>query len=221
MPNKLSQRFDELAEQLKEVEASEKPTYHSITEKHYDEVDYALFYTWKVKATHLIETACGKESQHLKAFVDASEGFMSRRGALGRMSAVFAGAKEDYQGGYCATVRSLVEAEVFDSELEQASELLDKHHKVPAAVVAGTVLETAIRGLCERNNLPHGKSDKLETMNAALVKAGVYNLTVQKRVTALADIRNNAAHGKQDAFTDDDVKSMIGEVERFLAQHLT
>ena len=54
-------------------------------------------------------------------------------------------------------------------------------------------------------------------MNAALAKAGKYNKLMQKRITALADIRNSAAHGNFNQFTQQDVKNMINEVEQFLA----
>jgi hypothetical protein len=68
--------------------------------------------------------------------------------------------------------------------------------KFAAAVIAGTVLETALRQLC------------LDRMNADLAKAGVYNSLMQKRITALAAIRNRAAHGKPNEFTRDDVSAM-------------
>ena len=58
-------------------------------------------------------------------------------------------------------------------------------------------------------------------MNADLAKAGKYNKLMQKRITALADIRNSAAHGKVDEFTKQNVVNMIDEVEQFLANHLT
>ena len=115
-------------------------------------------------------------------------------------------------------MRSLVQAEVFNSELEQATELLRKSYKAPAAVIAGTVLETALRELCDRNQIIPGK---LEKMNADLAKKGVYNLLMQKRITALAQVRNDAAHGKHDGYTEPDVKTMISDIERFLADHLT
>jgi hypothetical protein len=57
-------------------------------------------------------------------------------------------------------------------------------------------------------------------MNADLVKAGVYNKLNQKRITTLADIRNSAAHGKPDEFTDQDVSDMIRDVNQFLSNHL-
>jgi hypothetical protein len=84
-------------------------------------------------------------------------------------------------------------------------------------VIAGVVLETALRQLCDRENIPHGKLDK---MNADLAKAGKYNKLMQKRITALADIRNSAAHGNFNQFTQQDVENMMNEVEQFLA-HLT
>ncbi len=174
---------------------------------------------WKVKAKNLIEMACGKESQHLKHFEEAAtESFYSESYViLGRIGAVFLAAKEDYVGGYCASVRSLAQADVFDSELEQASAFLTLGHKVPSAVIAGTVLETSLRELCDRNGVTHAKLDK---MNADLVKAGVYNANTAKRVTALAAIRNSAAHGNPGDFQDGDVKGMIEDIERFLSQYL-
>lgn len=60
----------------------------------------------------------------------------------------------------------------------------------------------------------------MDAMNNGLARAGVYNKNQQKRITALAGIRNSAAHGKQGEFTREDVKSMIQEIERFLAQNM-
>jgi hypothetical protein len=134
------------------------------------------------------------------------------------MWAVFEAAKEDFDGGYLSSVRSLVQAEVFGSELEQASELLRSGYASPAAVVAGAVLETGIRELCDRNGIPHGKLDK---MNADLTKAGVYNGIVAKRITHLAAVRNSAAHGNKLEFEQYDVASMIDEVEHFISKHLS
>ena len=57
-------------------------------------------------------------------------------------------------------------------------------------------------------------------MNTELAKANVYNLLVQKRLTAIADIRNNAAHGHPEQFQPSDVADMIAYVEGFIAQYL-
>lgn len=43
---------------------------------------------------------------------------------------------------------------------------------------------------------------KLNKMNEDLAKAGVCSPLRQKRIAALADIRNSAAHGHADKFTE-------------------
>ncbi len=58
-------------------------------------------------------------------------------------------------------------------------------------------------------------------MNDDLTKAGEYNALIQKRVTSLAAVRNSAAHGKTVEYTSEDVKSLINEVERFVAEKLS
>jgi hypothetical protein len=40
------------------------------------------------------------------------------------------------------------------------SEFLSRGYKTASAVIAGTVLETALRELCDRNTVPLGKLDK-------------------------------------------------------------
>ena len=58
-------------------------------------------------------------------------------------------------------------------------------------------------------------------MNADLTKSGQYNSLVQKKITALAAIRNSAAHGNESEFATADVKSMIEDVERLVSDWLS
>jgi hypothetical protein len=62
---------------------------------------------------------------------------------------------------------------------------------------------------------------KLDTMNADLAKQSVYNKLTQKRITALADIRNKAAHGEWDEFTKADVEDMLRGVRQFMETHFS
>ncbi len=84
-------------------------------------------------------------------------------------------------------------------------------------MIAGVVLETTLRDMCSRNGIEYASLDK---MNTDLAKAGIYNLLQQKRITALADIRNSAAHGRPDKFGEDDVSSMIRDVLAFVSTHI-
>jgi len=192
---------------------------HSEYSGRYEHVDAEQLLNWCVKTRNLISNACGRESEHYKSFVAAEEpsSFSGNYENLKSLRAVFTAAHEDFKGGYLISVRNLVQAEIADSELDQARELHKSGYISAAAVVAGVVLETTLRTLCDAQGLSHGRLDK---MNADLAKAGQYNSLMQKRVTALAAIRNSAAHGSTSDFTAADVFSMIADVERFAQDSL-
>lgn len=213
MVKKLQARFGELVEQLDHI-GSTRQSKHSEYTGSYEEVDADLLLGWLVKARNLLSTACGRESEHYESFAKAETPgiYESNFTIYKRVRAVFMAAKEDFEGGYLVSVRHLVQAEIADSELDQARELLASGYHTAAAVVAGIVLETTLRSLCDAQGIAHGKLDK---MNADLVKAGQYNSLVQKKITFLAGVRNSAAHGKPEEFKPSDVESMISEVERF------
>jgi len=214
----MARRFEELSEQLKAVLKSKRAGSREYNSGSYY-VDEEMLINWSLKAKNVILQACGESSLHIRAFEAAGRGsLMTNYDTLIQRKAVFEAAKEDYEGGYCNSVRSLIQAEVFESELDQARQLFDAGYMTAAAVIAGTVLETTLRELCDRDGLPRGKLDK---MNADLSKAGVYNLLVQKRITALADIRNNAAHGNSSSFASDDVRDMIQYIESFVGERLS
>ncbi|WP_025653070.1 MULTISPECIES: DUF4145 domain-containing protein [Psychrobacter] len=218
MIQKLSERFDQLFEETKEIEAT-RGTQHNQLVGNVNVVDNEKTLTWKVKSKNLLVSTCGKDSQHYEEFIKAEKlrSYETQWDAFKRMKSVFIAAMDDYKNGYLTSLKNLIQADVFDSELEQAQELLSSGYKLAAAVIAGVVLETTLRDICYQNALTIGKLDK---MNSDLVKAGVYNKLQQKRITALADIRNSAAHGKPEEFTDSDVAIMISDIEQFLIVHL-
>lgn len=211
-------RFDELQAQATEIAATQQSK-RSEYSGSYKEVDRERLLGWTVKVKNLLANACGKESEHYRAFdaADEPQSFEDNVARFMRVRSVFVAAKEDFEGGYLSSVRTLVQAEVFTDELEQARELLSAGYAAAAAVITGVVLETNLRELCTRHGVATGK---LERMNADLVKAGAYNVLVQKKVTALAAIRNSAAHGNTTEFTPADVAAMLADVERLLDEWL-
>lgn len=219
MTDIFKKRFNEIHQQMEDLLNSKCSKHNSFLEKDQVEIESNALLEWKVKARSLLNKACGEQSEHYKEFLKNEEVglYGTSLATLGRLKAIFIAAKEDYEGGYLKETRSLIQAEVFDSELEQAMALHKAGYKLSAAIVAGVVLETALRELCDREGISHGKLDK---MNSYLAKAGTYNKLQQKRITALADIRNSAAHGKLSEFTDQDVLDMVRDVERFLTKHI-
>ena len=134
--------------------------------------------------------------------------------------AVLQAAWKDYSGGYLIQTGALIRAEVFDDLLEQAQHLFEQGYHQPSAVLAGAVMEDALRKICERNKISLSAIPKLDSMNAELAKKGVYNTLVQKRVTWLADLRNKAAHGQASGFSAADVENMLRQVRDFVTDYL-
>lgn len=215
----LSRRFDELLKQVEEVESTQTFKYSEFS-GNYPHIDGDKILNWSVKAKSLIAKACGKDSEHYAAFSVAEEpqSYEDNVTRLKRIKAVFSAAHEDFEGGYFNTIRNFVHAELAGDELEQAQELLNSGYSAAAAVVAGVVLETTLRTLCSRRGITISSIDR---MNADLTKAGEYNSLIQKRIAALAAVRNSAAHGKSHEYETADVANLIVEVNRFVASVLS
>ena len=204
--------------QLDAVEATKRHERNDYFEG--ERIDNGAFLNWRVKARNLISMACGKDSEHYIDFEKHEKPdsiYTTNYEIMKDLRAVFLAAKEDYKEGYLNSVRNIVQAEVFDSELEQADKLLTTGYKLPAAVVAGVVLETTLRQMCADRNIAIGKLDK---MNADLAKDGAYNSIVQKQITAWAGIRNSAAHGRPEEFTEADVANLISQIRTFVSNQL-
>lgn len=213
---KLSDRFADLLAQAEPIKATRKLIRTDYGDYH--TIDDAAMLAWQVKCRNLLASACGRGSVHYEQFVECEkpQQFRDRWKELQELIAVLIAAQDDYDGGYLDSVKSLTQAEVFGDELDQARELLRAGYTTSSAVVAGVVLETKLRSMAAAAGLTTGKLSK---MNEDLTKAAVYDLSVQKRITALADIRNNAAHGHPTKFTADDVEDLINYTGRFLADH--
>lgn len=183
----------------------------------YTTVDKPSGLQWGTSVTNLLQRVFREDSVHYKMFQKQFLSCTYFDHAFLECIAIFNAAKEDYEGGYLFSMRSLIQAEAFNDELEQAEALLKAGYKDPACVVAGVVLETTLKELCNRNALPIAKLDK---MNADLCKAGAYNMGMQKQITAWAERRNKAAHGDWTEYTAADVEDMLKGVNRVVAELL-
>lgn len=185
-----------------------------------DFVDVQLANQWLTSCQSLLEKVFGSSSTHYKNltrhYVDYPK-WPDVEQAFG----VLLAAHEDYERDALFDAKQLIEAELFDDFLEQADHLLEADYYQPAAVIAGSVLEDGLRKLCVRHEIELSEKPKLDWMNAELAKAGVYNKLMQKKITSLADIRNNAAHGMWDEFSKTDVIDMLRDIRAFMEGYYT
>lgn len=132
--------------------------------------------------------------------------------------------KDDLFNDYLISLKELIHSDVFSDYLEMAHYLLSEGYKDPAAVIVGSTLESHLRKLCEKNSIAieykNSKekivSKKADLLNDELSKDLVYNKTFQIQITAWLDLRNNAAHGKYNEYSEQEVKLMISGIMNFM-----
>lgn len=208
----IAKRFEEL-----EIKAHET----LLTKTHYGGNFYKIndekFQEWATSSLNILQRVFGETSMHFQNFKSYYVQFKGFVDVFENCRGILNAAKDDYLGGYLVNLKSLISAEVLDNVFEQAEELLNKGYKDSACVSIGVTLETALKSICSKYNIPIGKLDK---MNADLSKAGAYNLTKQKQITAWADLRNNAAHGNYSEYKIEDVNDFLVGVKRFVADYM-
>lgn len=214
LDKKILARFEDLVKKGLEIKALSEPYGDWQSKKQ-------AFMGWSVSCKHLIAKVFGSASAHVIQFEsqfkdapffdDEYEG-TDLTGCLG----VLQGALDDFKHEMLFNTRTAIEAEVFDDFLEQAQALFKGGYHQAAAVVAGAVLEDALRKICVAQNLAISDKATINPLNDELAKLGVYNMGWKKRIIALADTRNLAAHGKWDELNADDVKRMLRDIEDFM-----
>ncbi len=171
-----------------------------------------------------IGMAYGKEHSHYSEFDKATNFEYLYNAKKGHE--ILLSIQNEMEGGWIFSVKQLVSAEIFSDFLEMAGYFLEQGYKDPSAVMIGGVLEENLRQLCRENGveLEFEKGDgsfapkSADRLNSDLAKGEVYTKLDQKNVTAWLDLRNKAAHGKYDEYTQEQVEIMMRGVTEFLAR---
>ena len=207
-----------------------EPTARAIAPLRYEVSNPQLFSKWKTNCLTLFDTFT-KQGTKLKERVDefsqASNSLMGVQVRLGILESF----RDNFEQGFLDDVLLKVEAEVAADYMGQAEGLLKegqpgKFDYVPAGVLAGALLEKALRTLCDEQQPPVSivnAKGELRTLNSLideLKKAEVFNELKAKQLRSWADIRNAAAHGPFSDFGKADVAQMISGINNFLADYL-
>ena len=151
------------------------------------------------------------------------------RVAHSRLLGTLHGLKRVYESGILDDLSQMIEANVTYDYMSQAEQLLGgrrhQYDHVPAAVLAGAVLENALRSLCLREDPPleieeNGKPKTLDPLITTLQTGKVITPFKADELRSWAKIRNHAAHGEFDKFTRNNVKPMISSIKTFLAEFM-
>jgi len=221
---------EKLSKQFKELIAMEPTVRGSIPTNPLDDENLVPLSEWRTRVINLLNVVLPKNNPILKSV--ASLNFQSNLNEkVDELFGALRGVQADFESGLFESLQKRIEAEMSVNFLEQAEQLLkekDNHHYsyIPAAVLAGAIVEKSLRSLCERNDppiktvKPNGQPKAMNALIDDLKKAEVLDEIWSKQLKAWADIRNAAAHGRTEAIKPDQVKSMIGAIPSFLTQFM-
>ncbi len=112
-------------------------------------------------------------------------------------------------------IRQLVQADLFDSELDAARELTKNRFLRGAGVVAGVVLEKHLAQVCLKHAvLPRKQHPTISELNDALKNGSVIDVPTWRFVQRLGDLRNLCGHNKHREPTEAEVLEMIDGVDK-------
>ena len=205
-----------LVEKGEAVRATSRPAPRNYI-MHPDLVRGPQYSEWRTQALTCLTDVFGSDHTYTTSFQSGVEE-EPHTPFVGKGLGILRGALDDVEKGYVQTLREIAAAAVFSDLLDQADHLLKNEYLMPAASVAGAVLENGLRSLAERNNITVKERDNLSALNSKLADKDVYNRLRQKQVSVWIEVRNNADHGHFDKLTETDVADLIKGVRNFLAE---
>lgn len=112
-------------------------------------------------------------------------------------------------------IKQLVQADLFDSKLLAAQELLKKGFIRAGGAIAGVVLEKHLAQVNENHNITtRKKNPTISDFNDLLKKSEVLDTAQWRQIQRLGDIRNLCDHNKDRDPTSDEVQELIAGVEK-------
>lgn len=114
-------------------------------------------------------------------------------------------------------IRQLMQADLFDSEIDSARELLKKKFLRAAGAIAGVVLEKHLRQVCDDHKIKVTKKNPtINDLNQLLKDNGAIDLPQWRHITLLGDIRNLCDHNKLKEPTEAQVTDLVDGTDKVL-----
>ena len=181
-------------------------------------VDRTLFAQWRTSSLNFLKTVFGENSSHYTEFLKKCTG--NGQSYVDEGNGILKSAEDDIKSGFLKRIESMVSAEIFTDFMEMAEYLHAEGYHIPAASLAGAVLEDSLKKICVAHELEVKRSDRLATLNEKLHTSHVYNKIVWKNIDTWREIRNAADHGSFEEFTPEQVNAMVSGISDFMGRYL-
>ena len=225
MDKKIFEELDRLEKQGSEVLKTKKVVRLEFSSgESVDEVSFSVF---RATIGSFIDKFYGSDHLYYKESQSSSGSWYNDSKNVEKSLEILRVIREEFESGFFfLNLRGLIEGEIFSDYLEMAEHLLEQGYKDAAAVIIGSTLENHLRQLCSANSIDTKRKDnrgrlvpkKADQLNSELAKKGVYNRLDLKNVTAWLDLRNNAAHGNYDEYSQEHVSLMLSGVMNFMSK---
>jgi hypothetical protein len=111
----------------------------------------------------------------------------------------------------------LVQADLFDCELDACRELVAHGFLRAAGAIAGVILEKHLLHVMASHGIElRRKEPTINDFNDQLKKAGLLDVPTWRQIQRLGDVRNLCGHSKHREPTRDEVDEMIDGVDRIV-----
>ena len=112
-------------------------------------------------------------------------------------------------------ISQLVQADLFDSELDSARELLKHGYTRGAGAICGVVLEKHLSQVAKNHSVPIRKQHPaISDLNDTLKDGGVLDVPTWRGIQRLGDLRNLCDHNKHRDPTKDEIGELIDGVDK-------
>lgn len=116
-------------------------------------------------------------------------------------------------------IETIIQAKLFDNQLDIASEMSRKGHLRAAGAIIGVVFEAHLKHFTESRSVNIGKKNPtIADFNEALKAAEVIDTPVWRHIQRLGDIRNMCVHSKEREPTKDEINDLLIGVKKYIAE---
>ena len=114
-------------------------------------------------------------------------------------------------------IKELLQADMFDSELDAAKELNKKGFHRAAGAICGVIIEKHLHQVCITRRISISKKNPaINDYNELLKNNNVIDIPTWRLIQRLGDIRNLCDHNKTEEPTKDDIADLINGTDKII-----
>jgi hypothetical protein len=178
--------------------------------------------TFAISVLASVERTVGRDSEFYRQMPSKPKGPMRNAGwdnsYMSALVGTLVALRRAVDAGLLVSLERRVRANIYDDFLVQAGELVAGGYHVAAVVLGGGVLEDHLCKLCTGRALTWKGNGSLAKYND-LLRDKLYDQATWRRIQAIADVRNDAAHGNGAKVKQEDVADALRYISRFLADY--